>query len=107
VLDDDLVGADAVHADEASVLAGRERALGVQDGKLLGDHAHVPARLVGLARVTHGVDLGRRHTLVALAEGAALAGLCLLGLQVEVVRAHTALGRDDDPAIKDRVFAEF
>ena len=70
-LDDDLVGADAVHLVVDAVAALVEVALDLQGGELVGHDADAPALLVGPgAAVAVGEDLVRRLVLVALAERA-------------------------------------
>ena len=70
-LDDDFVGADAVHLVVDAVAALVEVALDLQGGELVGHHADAPALFVGLrVAVAVGEDLVRRVVLAALAEGA-------------------------------------
>ena len=87
-LDDDLVGADAVHHVVDAVAALVQVALDLQRGELVGHDADPPARPVGPAcRVAVGEDLGRRLVLVPLAERAESAlGRGRAALALEVVR---------------------
>ena len=70
-LDDDLVGADAVHHVVDAVAALVQVPLDLERGELVGDDADSPARAVRpRAVVAVGEDLGRRLVLVPFAERA-------------------------------------
>ncbi len=106
-LEDDLVGADAVHLVVDAVAALLQFALDLQGGELVGHHADAPAVLVrpGPA-IAVGEDLVRRLVLVALAERAEAAAVQgSLGLGRD--RPLGPVGGDDDPAADNRILAQF
>src|SRR5688572_23232095 len=64
-LDDDLMGADAVHLVEQPLALAVERTLDTQHGILIGHDAQIPARAVGAAAVAPvRQQLARRHVLM-------------------------------------------
>jgi len=105
-LDDDLVGPDAVHPVVDPVRGLPQLPLDLQRGKLVGDHAQGPVRIVGLPALPEGEDLGGRHPLAAGAQGAhpLAPGRGLRGKFLGTLRP---LGGDDDPPADDRIFPKF
>src|SRR5437879_13633022 len=73
-LDDDLVRADSVHAEERSVPMLSDLAHPFERRELVRHAPNRPARSVWPAAIPIREDLRRRHRLVALAERAALVG---------------------------------
>ena len=106
-LDDDLVGADAVHPIEEALAFAIEIPFNLQRRVLVRHDAHVPARSVWLAAIAKGQDLGRRHALVAGTERTVRPADESGVLHAKVVGTLAAIGRDDDPAVGDDVSAKF
>src|SRR6185437_15135404 len=106
-LDDDFVGADAVHFVVDAVPLAREVAFHAERRELVGNDADGPVRRAGSALRTIGQDFRRRLGLIAVAKGAeALAG-GFDRLDAVVVGALGAVAGDNDPAASDGIFAEF
>ena len=106
-LDDDLVGADAVHAVIDAVARGLELSLDPEGGKLVGDHADLPSRAVGqAARPTYREDLLGRARFLSRAERARSRAQRTDGRRSEVGRPARSLGGDDDPAADHGIAAE-
>src|SRR6267143_1845568 len=63
-------------------------------------------RVRGAAVLPVGHDLGRRQRFVPRAEGTVLAADDPRALEHEVVRPLLPVGGDDDPAARDRIFAQ-
>ena len=105
-LDDDLVGADAVHLVVDAIAALVEVALDLERGELVGHDADAPALFVGAGvAVAVGEDLVRRVVLAALAERAEAAAR-RRRLDLRRDRPLGPVGGDDDPAANDRILAQ-
>ena len=106
-LDDDLVGADAVHLVVDALAALVQLAFDLQGGELVGHDAHAPALLVGPGlAIAVGEDLGRRVAFVPLAERAEDVPTRRACSCVILQRPLGALRGDDHPAADDRVFPQ-
>src|SRR2546428_10131877 len=106
-LHDHLVSAHAVHAREDPQPAAVGAALDAQRGELIGDHPYGPARGIGSCPgCPDGIDLRRGASLAPFAEWAPVQIIDLDRLVLEVSRARGTLGRDDDPAPRNRTLSK-
>ena len=109
--DDDLMRPNAVHAVEHALGLAVQIALDAECRKLVGNHAHRPARSIALGRRPAvgvgavGLDLRRSLGFVAVTEGAEAAS-DFDRLAGEVGRTLGAVGRNNDPAAHDRIFSK-
>ena len=106
--DDHFMCPNAVHQVIDAVAPFAQLTFHLQCGKLVRDHANSPTRRVALRTgIAISEDLVRSRTLVPFEER--IKSLLTTGtifLANEVVRPLRAIGRDNDPAANDRVFAE-
>ena len=111
-LDDDLVGADAVHPVEHALGLAVQVAFDSQRREFVGHDAHRPAGRIALGRRpavrvgTISLNFGRSLALISGTERAE-AALDLYGFAHEIGGTFGAIGGDDNPAADDGVFSEF
>ena len=85
-------------------ILGRRRLARLEQRVLVRHRAHRPAGRVGLASAgSHGVGLGRRPALVALAQRALLAGALVRGGRLEAEGPVRPRRRQHDPQTRERV----
>jgi len=102
-LDDDFVGADAVHLVVHALALAVQFAFDAQHGEFVGDYAHAPTRLVTASAVAVSQDLGRSFMLIAITEGAdSLAGW-RHRLADKIAGPLGAIGGDNHPSPGDGV----
>ena len=103
-LDDNLVGADAIHLVVESFTLAVQCALNPQRGKLVGDNPQRPARGIPAAAIRPvGEDFRRCLGFVSETKGAESTAVNLHFLAHEVGWPFGAIRSDDDPATRDRV----
>ena len=99
--DNHFVRADAVHPIEEPLAFAIEIALDAQRRKFVGHDTDIPARAVA-----PGENLRRRLVFVSLAERAMLVAFGGDCFDLKIAGALLPLGRDDDPAARDRIFSQ-
>jgi hypothetical protein len=111
-LNDDLVGADAIHSVEHAFGLAIQVSFNPEGGELVGDYAHGPSggiaqRWRAAVRVRPvGLDFGRSFVLVPWAEGAETA-FNAHPFAYKICGTLGAIGGDDHPPAHDWVFSEF
>src|SRR5579884_2149275 len=111
-LDDDFVGADAVHLVEHALGLPVQIAFNTQGRELVGNDANGPARgvfrrrrpTVGIGAIS--LDFRRSLVFVAVAEGTKTASE-FYRFPGEVRGTFGAIGRNNDPATHNGVFPQF
>src|SRR5262249_15747137 len=106
-LDDDLVGADSVHAIEEPLALAVERAFNLERWKLIRHDTQVPIGPVrGTAVSAVRQHLRRREILVSGAKRTPLGSEQRGLFKTEVAGAFAPLGGDDHPPAGDGIFAQ-
>src|SRR6266404_2671866 len=106
-LDDNFVGADAVHFVKKAFAFAVEIALDAKRGEAIRDDANAPAWRVGAAAVASvNQNFGRRFALGARAERAVLLPGKEDAFAEKVGGALRTVSGNDDPAARDGIFTQ-
>src|ERR1700735_384785 len=105
--DDHFVRPDAVHAVEEAFAFPIQTTFDTESGKFVGHHAKRPSRRVFAAAVAAiSENFGWSLSFIAGAERTVRITLDLNALSDKIHGAFRAVGRDDDPTSRNRIFAK-